>query len=67
MYEQLQVARQHGVHTSALLTDMNVPIGRCVGNSLEMLECIAALTRPAATTPDMRELTAALGTRYFDH
>lgn len=59
---QLQVARKNGMHTTALLTDMNVPIGRCIGNSLEVLECVAALTRPEATAPDMRELTAALGT-----
>jgi len=32
-----------GIKTRALLTDMNQPLGRAVGNSLEVLECIELL------------------------
>src|SRR6185436_9152001 len=32
-----------GIRTRALLTDMNQPLGRAVGNSVEVLECIQIL------------------------
>jgi pyrimidine-nucleoside phosphorylase len=32
-----------GIRTRALLTDMNQPLGRAVGNSLEVLECVKIL------------------------
>jgi pyrimidine-nucleoside phosphorylase len=32
-----------GVHSQALITDMNQPLGRAVGNSVEVLECIELL------------------------
>ena len=32
-----------GVKSQALITDMNQPLGRAVGNSLEVLECIEVL------------------------
>jgi pyrimidine-nucleoside phosphorylase len=32
-----------GIHTRALLTDMNQPLGQAVGNSLEIKECIELL------------------------
>jgi pyrimidine-nucleoside phosphorylase len=32
-----------GIRTRALLTDMNQPLGRAVGNSLEVKECVALL------------------------
>jgi len=36
-----------GIKTRALLTDMNQPLGRAVGNSLEVLECIDLLMNEA--------------------
>lgn len=36
-----------GIRTRALLTDMNQPLGRAVGNSLEVKECIELLRRDA--------------------
>src|SRR5262249_35559831 len=32
-----------GVHSQALITDMNQPLGRAVGNSVEVKECIELL------------------------
>ena len=42
-----------GIKTRALLTDMNQPLGRAVGNSLEIEECINLLRgdAPAAAQP----------------
>jgi thymidine phosphorylase len=37
-----------GIRTRALLTDMNQPLGRAVGNSLEVKECIELLRGEAA-------------------
>ena len=48
-----------GVATSALITDMNQPLGRMIGNACEVVESIDTLRgrRPA----DVRDLTIALG------
>lgn len=37
------VGREMGVHTSHLLTPMDEPLGRTVGNALEVAECIEVL------------------------
>ena len=57
-----------GVHTRALLTNMDVPLGRTAGNWLEIKEAVACLenkplgTRSSAShssLPDLRELVLA--------
>jgi len=48
-----------GKKVSALLTDMNAPIGTMVGHSLEVIESIDVLR--GAGPPDTRELTVRLG------
>jgi pyrimidine-nucleoside phosphorylase len=37
------IGRQAGVRTEAVITDMDVPLGRAVGNSLEIIECLDTL------------------------
>jgi pyrimidine-nucleoside phosphorylase len=52
------VGTKMGVKTSALLTDMNQPLGRLVGNSVEVDESIEVLS--GAGPADLRELSLAL-------
>jgi pyrimidine-nucleoside phosphorylase len=53
------VGRASGVRTMALITDMNQPLGRCVGNALEVRESLEVLQ--GGGPQDVRELTLALG------
>src|SRR5262249_20819568 len=39
----VRVGRQLGLQTEALITDMNVPLGHAVGNSLEVIESLEVL------------------------
>jgi pyrimidine-nucleoside phosphorylase len=48
-----------GVATTALVTDMNQPLGRTAGNAVEIDESVAMLEGRAA--PDLLEVTLALG------
>ncbi|MEV6620203.1 thymidine phosphorylase [Amycolatopsis sp. NPDC051106] len=48
----------HGVPTTALLTDMNVPLGHAVGNAVEVAESVAVLQGGGPS--DVVELTLAL-------
>jgi pyrimidine-nucleoside phosphorylase len=52
-------ARRAGLPTTALITDMNEPIGRSIGNALEVKEAIDVLRGKGPA--DTRELTLALG------
>lgn len=47
-----------GVHTTALLTDMNVPLGLAIGNANEVRESVEILA--GGGPADVRELTVAL-------
>jgi len=48
----------HGVRTAALLTDMSGPLGRAVGNAVEVAEAMAVLA--GGGPADVVELTVAL-------
>jgi thymidine phosphorylase len=49
---------EHGVRTSALLTRMDVPLGRAVGNAIEVEESVATLRGDGPA--DLVEVTLAL-------
>ena len=53
----------HGVRTSALLTNMDTPLGRTAGNGLEVAESIDALEGNGA--PDLMEVTFALASEML--
>jgi thymidine phosphorylase len=54
----VRIGGAHGLATTALLTDMSVPLGRAVGNALEVAESVDVLR--GGGPPDVVELTVAL-------
>jgi len=50
-----------GVRTECFITQMDVPLGRAVGNALEIAECIAVLKGQGPA--DLTDLVIQLGTR----
>jgi thymidine phosphorylase len=54
----VRIGSAHGLATTALLTDMSVPLGRAVGNALEVAESVDVLQ--GGGPPDVVELTVAL-------
>jgi len=48
---------------STVITDMNVPLGRCIGNSLEVIEAVMCLR--GDMPPDIKEVTYALGAQIL--
>jgi pyrimidine-nucleoside phosphorylase len=57
----IAIGTAQGVRTQALLTAMNVPLGRAVGNALEVAECIAVLRGEGPE--DVRQLSSHLAAR----
>ena len=58
-----QLGADAGVKTSALLTDMSTPLGRKVGNSLEVEEAVEVLA--GGGSKDLVEITVALATEML--
>ena len=54
----------HGVHTTALLTQMDVPLGRTAGNALEVTEAVEVLAGGGPS--DVVELTLALAREMLE-
>ena len=54
----VELGRAHGVRTVALLTDMSTPLGRAVGNAVEVAESVEVLA--GGGPPDVVELTLRL-------
>ena len=59
----VETGAQVGVKTTALLTDMNQPLGAMVGNAVEVDEAVAALSGEGPQ--DLVELTVALGSQLL--
>ncbi len=59
----VETGNRMGVKTTALLTDMNQPLGRMVGNAVEVDEAVAALE--GSGPADLMEVTLALGTELL--
>ena len=59
----VNVGRQMGVATTALVTDKNQPLGRMVGNACEVDEAVAALRGEGPE--DLTRLTLALGSELL--
>ena len=55
----VRTGKRMGVATTALITDMNQPLGRMVGNAVEVNESLALLEGRGPT--DLMEVTLALG------
>ncbi|UQS22514.1 thymidine phosphorylase [Amycolatopsis thermalba] len=54
----VEIGTAHGVTTTALLTDMNTPLGAAVGNAVEVAEAVEVLQ--GGGPADVVELTVAL-------
>ena len=59
----VDVGNKLGVKTTALLTDMNQPLGNMIGNALEIVESIEILKGQGP--PDVTELTYRLGSELL--
>jgi pyrimidine-nucleoside phosphorylase len=57
----VQVGNANGVRTVALITSMDVPLGRAVGNSLEVIECLETLKGRGPN--DVEDLSVTLAAR----
>jgi len=57
----VRVGNANGVRTEALITAMEVPLGRAVGNALEVIECLETLKGRGPR--DLEELSVALAAR----
>ena len=58
------LGEEQGVRTSALLTRMDTPLGRAVGNALEVEESVATLA--GSGPPDLAEVVLALAREMLD-
>ena len=58
------LGEEHNVRTAALLTTMDTPLGRAVGNAVEVTESVRALEGNGP--PDLMQVTLALAAQMLD-
>jgi len=59
----VRVGTANGLRTEALITEMEVPLGRVVGNSLEVIECLETLK--GRGPKDLEDLSVILAARMI--
>jgi thymidine phosphorylase len=59
----VSIGDEHGLRVTALLTDMSAPLGRAVGNAVEVAESVEVLQ--GGGPPDVVELTVALASEML--
>jgi thymidine phosphorylase len=59
----VSIGDEHGLRTTAMLTDMSTPLGRAVGNAVEVAESVDVLR--GGGPADVVELTVALATEML--
>jgi pyrimidine-nucleoside phosphorylase len=59
----VDIGTRAGVRTEALITSMNAPLGRAVGNAVEIIECVEVLKGRGPN--DLVEVLVALGARML--
>ena len=60
----VELGTEAGLVTRVLLTDMSTPLGRTVGNAVEVVESLEVLS--GGGPPDVVELTLALAAEMLD-
>jgi thymidine phosphorylase len=61
----VRLGRDHGLKVTALLSTMDTPLGRAVGNALEVVEAVEVLSG-RDDSPDLVELTLALAREMLE-
>lgn len=56
----IRIAKLHGKRVQALITDMDQPLGRMAGNSLEIIEVTELLNPKTSSKPDSRLFTLCM-------
>lgn len=59
--QMVKIGKSCGKNMAALITDMDTPLGRCVGNAMEIKEAVAVLT--GQFQGDLYEVCVALATQ----
>jgi pyrimidine-nucleoside phosphorylase len=57
------IGTRAGVRTEAFITDMDAPLGTCIGNALEIIECLETLRGGGA--PALTTVVSRLGSRMI--
>lgn len=61
--QMVAIGKNAGKKISAVITDMNAPLGRCVGNSIEVTEAVMCLK--GQMPDDIKQVTYALGAQIL--